>query len=360
MKIQGASSPGEPAMRRSSQGGSMRRSEDFSLEVIFSGYCNVSKCLYSVMSMSPMSCLCRMFLKEHGLEGKMEPGWIKQKWENLKQKYKHCNGNIRSKHQCCKSAPEGVPGPLEWLVGFNIIPVITIIPVILVFDLRLQDVPIPEADVVQEKAGTDDFRHKLHLGFQENGAPPGLEDPKCPLHEALCPGQAGVVPALHRIPDRLPEWHYQADGLCQARVSAIAQQTPSRRWVQPVDIEGAAPQDLGIMDAVREAHHHIQKVTLVVADGLELDRVEQLPVVIVRCKQPRWNNADMAAINAPCYPPKGWGARQLLEPGSNLLQLFGGGGRMSLLKTPWMPLLTRWIMSWHVVRGMSKASDTTQ
>ncbi|CAK6970678.1 uncharacterized protein LOC128381773 [Scomber scombrus] len=29
-----------------------------------------------------------MFIKEHGLEGKVKPGWTKKKWENLKQKYK--------------------------------------------------------------------------------------------------------------------------------------------------------------------------------------------------------------------------------------------------------------------------------
>ena len=29
-----------------------------------------------------------MFLKEYSLEGRVEPGKLKRKWENLKQKYK--------------------------------------------------------------------------------------------------------------------------------------------------------------------------------------------------------------------------------------------------------------------------------
>ncbi|GAA6225132.1 uncharacterized protein LOC122971204 [Lates japonicus] len=29
-----------------------------------------------------------MFIKDQGLEGKVEAGWVKKKWENLEQKYK--------------------------------------------------------------------------------------------------------------------------------------------------------------------------------------------------------------------------------------------------------------------------------
>lgn len=47
---------------------------------------------------------------------------------------------------------------------------------------------------------------------------------------------------------------------------------------------GAAPEDPGIMHTAREAH--IQKVTLVVTDGLKLNRVEQFPVRVVGINRP--------------------------------------------------------------------------
>ncbi|XP_028327859.1 uncharacterized protein LOC114478779 isoform X2 [Gouania willdenowi] len=55
------------------------------------------------------------FIKDHHLEGKVEAGWAKKKWENLKQKYKH-RDSVGGRHcsSSSKVVPEFVPRLLDW------------------------------------------------------------------------------------------------------------------------------------------------------------------------------------------------------------------------------------------------------
>lgn len=67
-----------------------------------------------------------------------------------------------------------------------------------------------------------------------------------------------------------------------------------------VHIDGAAPDDLGIMHKARVTHVDIQKVTLVDTDGFKLDGMEQFPVKVASHKQSRWYNANiMPSIYLP-------------------------------------------------------------
>ena len=44
--------------------------------------------LFRANKCSKILCLYRTFIKDKGLEGKVDPTFVKKKWENLKQKYK--------------------------------------------------------------------------------------------------------------------------------------------------------------------------------------------------------------------------------------------------------------------------------
>ncbi|XP_056155756.1 transmembrane protein 26 [Lampris incognitus] len=94
-----------------------------------------------------------MFIKEHGLQGTVEAGWAKKKWQNLKRKYKYRDPVIWNRHCGCEPVSEGVPRPLEWLGDF-----IAVIPIITITNfIRLQNVPIPNADIVEKKAVNNDL-----------------------------------------------------------------------------------------------------------------------------------------------------------------------------------------------------------
>ncbi|CAJ1053459.1 Hypothetical predicted protein [Xyrichtys novacula] len=171
-----------------------------------------------------------------------------------------------------------------------------IIPINLFTVLWLQNVPVPEAEVVEEKAVYNDLRNKVNF-----------------TSRALRNMERYLV---FSTPNAL-----STTLLARECLALNLSWAPSWRRVQLVHVHRAAPEDPQIVHGARETDVHIQEASFVDHNGLKLDRVEQFSVKKVCSKLFRGHNTDMTSVDASCHFAESWVTSQLLEPSPNFLQL---------------------------------------
>ncbi|XP_061597529.1 uncharacterized protein si:ch73-193c12.2 isoform X1 [Cololabis saira] len=197
--------------------------------------------------------------------------------------------------------------------------------------LLLHHVSIIQADVVQDgTAGNNLCREGWTnlKGLKKDTPPTAFHHTKGPFYDAPCPGVPLVEPSLYRVLHRLSVRCNQADGGSQAGVTSISQYALPLWWIELPDIYRAVFKHPSIMDRPWETHKDIQEAPLMVADGLQLYRVEELPVQVALVVTSRRLYPDVAAINCPHNHTEHVGSSQVSESRADFLQLVVTSGEV--------------------------------
>ncbi|XP_061583982.1 uncharacterized protein LOC133448959 isoform X3 [Cololabis saira] len=195
-------------------------------------------------------------------------------------------------------------------------------------------VSIVQADIVQDgTAGNNLCREGWTdlKGLKKDSPPTAFHHAKCPFYDAPCPGVPVVEPSLYRVLHRLSVGCDQADGGSQAGVTSISQYALPLWWIQLPDIYGAVFKHPSIMDRPWETHKYVQEAPLMVADGLQLYGVEELPVQVTLVVTSRRLYPDVAAINCPHSHTEHVRSSQVTESRADFLQLVVTSGEVDYL-----------------------------
>lgn len=166
-------------------------------------------------------------------------------------------------------------------------------------NLWINNVPVLKPEVMEHRTARNNIRHKGRADFQgleEDEAPVCLQHPEGSLHNVACTSMLGVEASLYRILYKLSIWCDEADGRAQTRIPNISKDAFSCRWIQAASVNGAVLQHPSIVHRPGVTNKDLEELSLVVSDGLQLDRVEQLPVKIACGVTCRWLDPDVTAI----------------------------------------------------------------
>ncbi|CAL8325551.1 unnamed protein product [Gadus morhua 'NCC'] len=116
---------------------------------------------------------------------------------------------------------------------------------VILHNVWLNKVSVGNTDIVQDGTTCDHVRDKSGADLQclkENGPPPRLHHPECPLNDISRPCVPTIVKDTHRVSDWYPVRGHYANWARQTRISTIPKDAPALRWVQGLIKDRTVPQ----------------------------------------------------------------------------------------------------------------------